>query len=137
LVPWLKQDFMRYVQKFLVRAVTTLLLASKLIFCWKLISLDVDFIFGALRREGKNGTLIAFWSGTSLCDTWLPSLVVACFTGNLWMGPPQNSIVLCRNNAMYHFSLSEYWRKENRPLEGFFCCLGGEFFILVNVFTIL
>lgn len=54
---------------------------SKLIFCWKLISLDVDFIFGALRREGKNGTLIAFCSGTSLCDLGLQTYLVSALQG--------------------------------------------------------
>lgn len=82
----LSKIFYGMFRSFLVRAVTTLLLASKLIFCWKLISLDVDFIFGALRREGKNGPLIAFCSGTSLCDLGLQTCLVSALQGVCWLG---------------------------------------------------
>lgn len=83
---WLKQDLVWYVWEFLVRAATTLPLASKLIFCWKLIRLEVDFIFGALRREGKSRTLITFCSRTFLRIAWLASLVGASFVWEFIVG---------------------------------------------------
>lgn len=110
---------------------------SKLIFCWKVISLDVDFVFNALRREGKKGTLIAFCFGTSLCDTWFANLGDTYFTGTLLVGPPQNTMVSCRNNVMCRFCFSECWRKGNTMLEGSCYLIGDEFFILVGIFTSL
>lgn len=79
--------------------------------------MEVDFIFSALRREGKSRTLITFCSHTFLCTAWLASLVGASFVGNLLYELPQNSTIWDRSSAACHFCLPKYWRKGNRVLE--------------------